>query len=601
MKYLLYYQNGFIRKFPLKKKLLTVGRDPQNDLVLDYEFVSRHHLSIKTTAESITIEDLDSVNGTFFKGNKIHTASITLNDSFFLGGMEFILRQGGLEEFAASPELEPIFDKIKNDREESLNLIQTKSIANVYVETLKEIMTFALKQNDFNTFIMALPIQLTDLDIVNNFFLISWTKNQCLVHLANDKTQGLGVKLIHLIEASGEKFFQSQPFSVAIPDADYTGHAYPLELSGQPAALINVISNKRNFSKAEEQFILSLVKIIELNAQLLKANYSPKKWHQDWKKVHKKTNPSDEPIVFSCAIMKQLIEQALVVAATDLFVLIRGESGTGKELLAKLLHQYSDRNINPLVALNCAAIPENLLESELFGYEKGAFTGAWQSQKGKLELASKGTLILDEIGDMPLSLQAKLLRVLQENEFYKLGGNQPIKVDLRIISITNQDLKQAIRENRFRKDLYYRLVHHEFVVPSLRERSEDFPLLLSHFTYLFCQQQKKLIRGFTMKALAALRDYSWEGNIRQFKNEIKRIVSLTPHSELIPFDILSADIRQWQEKQENQHQPSDRKEFLENLMNKHHRSISNAAKELNITYQALHKQLKKLGIKQYPS
>ena len=189
--------------------------------------------------------------------------------------------------------------------------------------------------------------------------------------------------------------------------------------------------------------------------------------------------------------MKELIQQAKKIASSDIFVLIQGESGTGKELFARLIHKYSRRSKKEFIAINCAAIPENLLESELFGHEKGSFTGAYTQKKGKLEVVSGGTLVLDEIGDMPVNLQSKLLRALQEKEFYRVGGTTSITVDLRIISITNKDLKQLITEGKFREDLFYRLVHRPITIPPLRERKEDISALINFFTLKFCQQGGK--------------------------------------------------------------------------------------------------------------
>ncbi|MCP5053725.1 MAG: sigma-54 factor interaction domain-containing protein, partial [bacterium] len=196
------------------------------------------------------------------------------------------------------------------------------------------------------------------------------------------------------------------------------------------------------------------------------------------KKAPKKQQTAVIDIIAENRQMKELIDQSKKIAASDIFVLIQGESGTGKEVFARLIHQCSPRSRGKYVAINCAAIPENLLESELFGHEKGAFTGAYAQKKGKLELASGGTLVLDEIGDMPLNLQSKLLRALQEREFYRLGGSTPIHVDLRLVSMTHQDIESLIAEGEFREDLFYRLVHRTISIPPLRERREDIPPLI---------------------------------------------------------------------------------------------------------------------------
>ncbi|RJQ45399.1 MAG: sigma-54-dependent Fis family transcriptional regulator [Nitrospiraceae bacterium] len=233
--------------------------------------------------------------------------------------------------------------------------------------------------------------------------------------------------------------------------------------------------------------------------------------------------------------MKSLLQLAGNVALSDMTVLILGESGTGKELLARYIHNVSRRNKKPLIAVNCAAIPDNLLESELFGYEKGAFTGALERKTGKFELAHGGTILLDEIAEMSATLQAKLLRVLQEREIDRVGGKQPVPVDVRVIATTNRDLKKEIQEGRFREDLYYRLSVFPFHLPSLRERPEDILLLSGHFVQKFAAQMNKDIKGFTSEAEDVLLQRQWKGNIRELENAVHRSV-LIARSEFINTD-----------------------------------------------------------------
>ena len=214
------------------------------------------------------------------------------------------------------------------------------------------------------------------------------------------------------------------------------------------------------------------------------------------------------------------------VAPSDATVLIRGESGTGKELIAKAIHYAGPRAARPLVRVNCAALPENLLESELFGHEKGSFTGAIATRKGRFELADTGTLFLDEIGDLPFHLQAKLLRVLQEREFERIGSSQPIKVNVRIISATHRDLEALMRAGQFRDDLYYRLNVVTILVPPLRERREDLPVLMDHFLKIFAAKNGKVLRGFSREARDALLRYDYPGNVRELENLIERAAVL---------------------------------------------------------------------------
>ena len=215
------------------------------------------------------------------------------------------------------------------------------------------------------------------------------------------------------------------------------------------------------------------------------------------------------------------------VAPSEATVLIRGESGTGKELIAKAIHYGSPRASCAMIRVNCAALPETLLESELFGHEKGAFTGALAARKGRFELADGGTLFLDEIGDLPLPLQAKLLRVLQEREFERIGSGRPIRVNVRILAATHRDLESLLKAGQFREDLYYRLNVVTITLPALRERREDVPLLMDHFLRLFAEKNQKTIRGFTQEAREILLRYDYPGNVRELENIIERAVVLT--------------------------------------------------------------------------
>jgi formate hydrogenlyase transcriptional activator len=238
---------------------------------------------------------------------------------------------------------------------------------------------------------------------------------------------------------------------------------------------------------------------------------------------------------------RSVLEQVATVAPTDASVLILGETGTGKELIARAIHDLSGRRERTFVKLNCAAIPTGLLESELFGHEKGAFTGAIMQKAGRFELANKGTLFLDEIGDIPLELQPKLLRALQEHEFERLGGTRTIKVDVRLVAATNRDLAQMIAERQFRTDLYYRLNVFPISVPPLRERPDDIPKLVRYFTQKFARRMNKRVETISQETMDALVRYPWPGNVRELENLIERAIILTRGATLqIPLTELRA-------------------------------------------------------------
>jgi two-component system, NtrC family, response regulator AtoC len=230
------------------------------------------------------------------------------------------------------------------------------------------------------------------------------------------------------------------------------------------------------------------------------------------------------PLVGESPSMKAVHEMVARVADSPSTVLITGESGTGKELIAKALHRGSSRRDKPLIKVNCAAIPKDLVESELFGYERGAFTGAVGSKPGRFELADGGTLFLDEIGEVPVEMQVKLLRALQESEFERVGGIKTLRVDVRLVAATNRDLKQLIQEGRFREDLYYRLAVVPIALPPLRDRREDIPLLVTHFIEKYDQRLGKRVEGIEPEALELLMGYAWPGNIRELENLMERSV-----------------------------------------------------------------------------
>ena len=233
-----------------------------------------------------------------------------------------------------------------------------------------------------------------------------------------------------------------------------------------------------------------------------------------------------EELIFAGSLMKQALIQIRNVAKTPTTVLVSGESGTGKEVVARVIHQFSPRKTAPFVALNCAAIPEQLLESELFGHEKGAFTGATQTRLGKFELARGGTLFLDEIGELPMALQAKLLRVLQERVFERVGGSREIKADVRIVAATNRNLRDEVTGHRFREDLFYRLNVFPLALPPLRERTDAIPVLAEFFLQRFSRQNDKRVSRIAPAALTAMMRYPWPGNVRELQNIIERAVIL---------------------------------------------------------------------------
>jgi two-component system response regulator GlrR len=281
-------------------------------------------------------------------------------------------------------------------------------------------------------------------------------------------------------------------------------------------------------------------------------------------------------IVAKSEKMQRLLEQVFLVAKKDSTIIIYGESGTGKELIAKAIHFASLRKDKPFVAVNCAAIPESLLESELFGHEKGAFTGALSNSKGLLSQAHEGTIFLDEIGDMSLSIQAKLLRFLEERQFYPVGSQKPIEVNLRVIVATNKNLEDMVKKGQFREDLFYRIHVIPIHIPPLRERKEDIPLLVGYFLKEFSQQMKKEVKGLVPSAMQKLMFYDWPGNVRELKNVIEYAVAMTQH-DVITTDLVFRVNSPEQLKSFKESKNNFEKEYIINLLKLTQGNISKAA------------------------
>lgn len=346
---------------------------------------------------------------------------------------------------------------------------------------------------------------------------------------------------------------ENQPLDLAFIDIHLqqdNGLAFTQEiLRSHPSLLITVMTGQNTMFNTVEAMksgafeyiakpfdITEVEDILERGRTLLQSQRSDRQ--SQLQLTHRE---EQEPLIGRSKLMRDIYKAIGRVAATHLTVLILGESGTGKELIARSIHQHSDRADAPFVALNCAAIPGELLESELFGHEKGAFTGANERKRGKLELVGRGTLFLDEIGDMPLKLQAKLLRVLQERQFERVGGSELLPANMRVIAATHRQLEKLIAEQEFRADLFYRLSVFPIRVPALREHREDIPLLVEHFLKRGRQELAVGRKSITEEAMELLQQYSWPGNVRELENVVKSLM-ITTVSELITRDSLPMNL-----------------------------------------------------------
>ena len=308
--------------------------------------------------------------------------------------------------------------------------------------------------------------------------------------------------------------------------------------------------------------------------------------------------------------MREIFSLVRQVADSKSTILVMGESGTGKELVSRAIHFHSNRKTQPFVTINCAAIPETLIESELFGHERGAFTHAIEKKLGRFEIAHQGTLFLDEIGELSLTTQAKILRFLQEREFNRVGGSKTIKVDVRLITATNKDPNQLIKQGRFREDLYYRINVVPIVLPPLRDRREDIPLLLDHFIQKFNSENNKHVKGVSEESLAILMDYDWPGNVRELENLIERAVTLTSNGYIQPNELPLSLIHlpEFESIKESvlggrislvEGEEKFEREIIQDALKKANYVQSHAAGMLGISRRILKYKMDKLGISQF--
>lgn len=302
-------------------------------------------------------------------------------------------------------------------------------------------------------------------------------------------------------------------------------------------------------------------------------------------------------VVTACPLMQQVCRTVLKVAPNNITILLHGESGTGKELMARALHEHGENSKGPFVAINCAAIPENLLESELFGYEKGAFTGALSQTIGKIELANKGTLFLDEIGDLPVSLQPKLLRFLQERTIERLGGRKTIGVDVRVVCATHHDLNELITQHLFREDLYYRLSEVTIDIPPLRERNGDSVVMARVFMTKFAREFKKPAKRLSVDAVEAIDRYSWPGNVRELENRLKRAVIMAETSQITAMDLdLPMNDVSMMPFNLKQVRDAAEKEAIQRALSYCNGNISKAAEILGVTRPTLYNLMEKFNL-----
>jgi len=533
--------------FPLDEEETIIGRDPAAGISLPDGGASRRHCSVRRTIgkeDEFSVADLDSLNGTFVNGVPVQTRVLVHGDRIEIARSAFVFLAGEAEEERAG---EPPVVL----REDPIELSSTVRIspssewpADVRGISAVEVLDRAISALSNGRTVTALASEAADLAlsvIPADRCAVVWGAGDdpepvALASRARGGVSLADVRVSRTLLAEARHSFDALVVNDIRRDERWASAASviasearavlaaPIPSGGASggAFIVEMVRPDGRFDEAHARVLLALGRW--LGPALESA--ARREWLEaERRRLDAEAGASSEMIGESAAI-RNIHRTIAQVAPTDAAVLIRGESGTGKELVARAIHRGSRRADRPFVAINGASLSESLLESDLFGHERGAFTGAIAQKKGKLEIAHGGTVFLDEVGELPPGVQARLLRVLQEKEFERVGGTRTMRVDVRIVAATNRDLEAAIREGRFREDLFYRLNVVSIVVPPLRERREDIALLASHFGARISRRVGRPIAGFTPDAREAMARYDWPGNVRELANAVERAVIL---------------------------------------------------------------------------
>ncbi len=558
-----YLAEGSPRLYSIHKPVTTVGRAPGNDVVLGGEQVLAHHLQITFDGRDFIIEEIERTGRLLINGRKKRRARLVHGDRLEVGGVELgfsmfaeALKQAAPQKARAEAEVETTAlgaHEIAGVRKLfafSEKLIKLTELDRLLETMLDDVIELTHAQKGF---LLLLDTAASAADRPAGEGCRSWriraSRNVDPGSL-EDEAGGISDSIVQQVVASGKPIIVSD----ALADTTFgksesvmamrlsSVMCAPLVAQAEVIGVLYVGNDKvKQLFRKPQLDLLSIfasqAALILQNAVLLSA------LRQDKAKLESELGSKRfGEIIGTCDSMREVFRKLEKVASTDISVLITGETGTGKELVAHEIHRRSPRAKGPFVTINCGAIPENLIESELFGHVKGAFTGAVMSRPGRFHVADGGTLFLDEIGELPLNLQVKLLRALQERVVMRVGSSKPEKVDIRVLAATNRDIEQMVREDTFREDLYYRLNVVNLWLPPLRDREDDVLLIAQWLLSQYAEELQSAVRGFSPAAVTAIRKYHWPGNIRQLQNRIKKALVLCDQTLLGPNDLdLGAD------------------------------------------------------------
>ncbi len=616
--------------FVLPESDLSLGRDASNGLPISDPSVSRRHCLIRHEAASFKVRDLDSRNGTLVNGEPVkdhwlhHLDEIAVGDSVFRFLIEDDPEKGsgasravefddtGATHAAAEIRPEDVLylqpDKILSELPATSRLARNLSallkISRV-VHSIRDLDELQAQVLDLTFEVVPAERGAILLDGTRGAFNSLFGRNR---DARNEKPVRVSGTIAQRVLEQGLAILGSDVPGTGLAKVESLIALQVRSLLCVPLSIyqrtigciyLDTINVADRFNEDHLQLVTAIAGISAVALE----NARRLQWLEQENQRLTTEITLDRTLVGESPRMKDVFQFLARVAPTDATVLIGGESGTGKELAARAVHRKSPRANKPFVAINCAAIPENLLESELFGYERGAFTGAVAQKKGRLEMADGGVLFLDEIGELALALQVKLLRVLQEREFERVGGNRPIHVDIRLIAATNRDLEEASRKGEFRQDLYFRLNVVSLTMPPLREHKEDIPMLVSFLVEKHCNKCGAKPKALSRQALACLQNYDWPGNVRELENVIERALVLGTSEDILPEDLpenlLERDPAPGVGEAKYHGAVKElKKRLIQNALEEARGSITEAAKALGVHPNYLHRLIRNLDLKE---
>ena len=588
---------------------ISIGRDEANQLCLIDPTVSRKHCAIRQAAGQFELIDLDSRCGTFVNGMPVGRKLLDHGDSIRMGGAEFVFL---MHEGEGIPVPKMRRSGFSSSLSDTVRMAVPAGQATFGVEVGRMARDLTALFRISNVINSIRNSQLLQHELLRLIFEVVPAEEGAVVLLTDleetsatctwSRKLGADAKIDVQREIVHRAFWErTAVVASAAPDTGEMGNILCLPLVAVERTIgVLYLTSLHPAPPFREDHIHFLDSVSRIAAVTLENILALDSLRSENSRLKQELNQGGN-LVGESRQIRQMEEFISRVAQSDATVLIRGESGTGKEVVARSIHQSSPRSELPFVAINCAAIPETLLEAELFGHEKGAYTGAVGMRKGKLEAAAEGTLFLDEIGELAPAMQAKLLRVLQQREFERVGGTQPVPFKARVLAATNKNLEEAIKAGEFRQDLYYRLNVVSITVPPLREHGEDIPLLALYFASKYAQKNKRRFKGISSEARSLLMGYSWPGNVRELENAIEHAIVLGLTEEILREDLPSGILEEQSAKLEGARYHDvlnqSKKELVLAALQESKGSYPEAARILGIHPKYLHRLARNLNLK----